>query len=86
MFNLIEKYINKMTLEDVNNFALSKNVHLSDKELIFIYGFIKKNYKEVLSNPSMLDIDRYKNNFSEENFPKVKKVILEYYSKYKNYL
>ncbi len=86
MFNLIEKYINKMTLEDVNNFALSKNINLSDKELIFTYGFIKKNYKEVLANPSMLNIDRYKNNFSEENFPKVKKLILEYYSKYKSYL
>ena len=86
MYNLIEKYINKMTLEDVNNFALSKNITLSDSEIMFVYGFIKKNYQMILSNPNNLDIDRYKNHFSEENFPKVKKLILEYYSKYKNYL
>ena len=53
---------------------------------LFVYGFIKKNYQMILSNPNNLDIDRYKNHFSEENFPKVKKLILEYYSKYKNYL
>ena len=75
-----------MTIEDINSFALSKNINLNDKETIFIYGFIKKNYKEILANPSMLNIDRYKNYFSDENFPKVKKLILEYYSKYKNYL
>ena len=66
MYNLIEKYINKMTLDDVKNFALSKNINLNDEEIMFVYGFIKKNYQMVLSNPNLLDIDHYKNHFSEE--------------------
>ena len=86
MYNIIEKYIKNMTIEDVNKFALSKGINLNEKELMFTYGFIKKNYSYVLSNPNLLDIDRYKNNFTEENFPKVKKLIMEYYSKYKDYL
>ena len=40
MFNIVERYIQKMTKEDVNNFALSKNITLSSEELDFTYEFI----------------------------------------------
>lgn len=82
MFNIIDKYMNNLTREKVNDFALSKNVCLSEEELTFTYEFVKKNYREMLKNPSLFDIDRYKNRFSEENFHKIKKVYTEYLSKY----
>ena len=37
MFNIIERYIIKMTKEDINNFALSKDIHLSADELNYTY-------------------------------------------------
>ena len=40
MFNLIERYINRMTKEDINNFAISKDIHLSNEELDFTYDFV----------------------------------------------
>lgn len=86
MFNLIEKYMNKMTVNDVNNFAISKGVNLSNEELQFTYEFIKKNYKTILGNPSLLNLDLYKNKFSSENFEKVKKILNEYYTKYQRFL
>ena len=86
MLNIIEKYINSMNIEDVNKFALSPNIHLSEEELSFTYNFIKKNYKDFFNNPNVFDIDRYKNNYSNENFIKVKNVFIEYLSKYKKYL
>lgn len=86
MFNLIEKYINKMTIDEVNNFAISKSVNLSNEELQFTYDFIKKNYKEILGNPSLLNLDLYRNKFSPENFEKVKKILNEYYTKYQRFL
>ena len=86
MFNFIERYINNMTKDDVNKFALSKNIELSENELSFTYEFIKKNYKNMLGNPKLFDIERYKNNYSKENFSKITKVYQEYFQRYSNYL
>ena len=57
MYNIIERYIKNLSKEQVNNFALKNNVNLSGLELDFLYVFIKKNYKEVLANPSLLNLD-----------------------------
>ena len=86
MFNIIERYIGKMTKDDIRNFAVSKNIELSDNELNFTYDFVKKNYKNVLSNPRLFKLERYKNNYTEENFAKISKVWNEYYQRYSNYL
>ncbi len=86
MFNLIERYLNNLTIQDLNNLAITKEIYLSDKELSFSYDFIKKNWKTILSNHGVFDIDKYKNNYSEENFIKIKKLIKEYSIKYNNYL
>ena len=75
-----------MTIDDVSNFAISKNINLSEQELTFTYNFIKKNYKEFFKNPKMFDIERYKNSYTKENFSKITKVYNEYLSKYSNYL
>ena len=86
MFNIIERYINKMTKEDINNFAKSKNINLSIQELDFTYDFVKKNYKNFFQNPKVFNIDRYKDHYTEENFSKITKVYQEYMQKYANYL
>lgn len=86
MFNIIERYIMKMTKEDVNNFAISKNIYLSEDELSFTYEFIKKNYKNFLGNPKLFNLERYQNYYSKENFSKITKVYQEYTKKYANYL
>ena len=86
MYNLISRYINKMSKEDINKFALNKNINLSDDELDFTYVFIKKNWDQILSNPNSLNLDRYKSKYSSENFNKIKILFAEYYSKYHKYL
>ena len=86
MFNIIERYMNKLSMEDVNNFAIKNNVLLNNEELNFTYQFIKKNWQQILANPSVLNLDRYKDHYSEENLTKIKKLFKEYSIKYKNYL
>ena len=81
---LIDRFMNNLSKEKVAEFATSKNINLSDTELDFTYQFIKKNYKTILSNPSLLNMDIYKNRFSSENFIKINKLIDEYYTKYHN--
>ena len=75
---MVDKFMQNLTAEQVDNFAKSS------EELSFTYTFVKKNYKEILKNPSLFDIDRYQNKFSEDNFKKIKKVYIEYLSKYKS--
>ena len=86
MFNLIERYMKRITKEEVNNFALSKNINLNEDELDFTYSFIKKNWDKILSNPNLLNLERYKSIYSNENFTKIKELVKEYYSKYHRFL
>lgn len=86
MFNIIERFMNKLTIDDVNNFAQKNEVFLSNEELEFTYAFVKKNWQTVLASPNSLNIERYQNMYSPENFEKIKKLIREYSIKYKNYL
>lgn len=75
-----------MTIEDVKNFALKKGANLSDNELSFTYNFIKNNYQNILKNPRLLDLERYKDKYSKENYEKIQKVFQEYSQKYSRYL
>ena len=86
MYNMIDKYMQNITKDDVDKFAKSKNVFLDNDELTFTYDFVKKNYKEMLKNPSLFKIDRYKNKYKGNNFEKIKKVYIEYFSKYQRFL
>lgn len=86
MYNLIEKYIKNMTIDDVKNFALKKGANLSENELIFTFNFIKSNYQNILKNPSLLDLERYKDKYTKENYEKIVKVFNEYNQKYSHYL
>ena len=47
MFVLIERYINNMDINDVNNFAINKGIGLSNEELDFTYHFIKQKMMEL---------------------------------------
>ena len=86
MFVLIERYINNMSIHDLNNIAISKGIGLSKVELEFSYEFIKKNWMNVLSNKGLFDIDKYKSKYSEENFNKIKILYKELLLKYGMYL
>ena len=86
MYNLISRYMSNLSKEEVNNFAIKKNVNLSNEELDFIYIFIKKNWEQVIKNPKLLNLERYQNRFTPENFIKIKKLFTEYSSKYQAFL
>lgn len=86
MYNIISRYMNNLTKENVLEFAISKNVNLSPEELDFTYAFIKKNWEQVIKNPKLLKLERYKDHFTEENFIKINKLFLEYSAKYQAFL
>ncbi len=82
MYNLVKRYMENLTREEVQNFAIKNNVILSEEELAFTYDFVKKNWEMIFRNPNLLNLNRYKDRFSEENFTKIQKLIQFYYQKY----
>lgn len=77
--------MNNLTIEQINNFAQKKNVNLNSQELEFTYNFVKKNWHSVLGNPNLLNLDRYQEIYSKENFEKIKQIFNEYSQKYKRF-
>ena len=78
MINMVEPYINNLTKNDINNFALNNNIKLNNNELDFIYNFIKTRYKDILNNPNNFNLVKYKSNFSNENFIKINAIVNRY--------
>jgi len=86
MFQLIKNYVSTLTKEKTRDFALSKGIDLNDEELDFVYRFIKKNYEALYANPN-IDLSKFKDKFSEENYQKIMtfvKVTKEKYARYLN--
>ena len=47
---IIKKYINILTKEDIKRYALKENIEVTNEEITIIYNFIKTNYQEILNN------------------------------------
>lgn len=86
MYYLIKNYLQNIQKDDINNFALKKSINLTEEELEFTYNFIKKNYDEILKNPTLFNIDLYKDKYNPTTFEQIKKVYIEYLSKYQRFL
>ncbi len=82
MYNLVKRYMENLSVDQVNDFAQKNNVFLSESELNFTYTFVKKNWEMIFRNPNLLRLERYKEQFSEENFQKIQKLLIMYYQKY----
>ena len=86
MFILIKRYIENMSIHDLNNLAITKGIGLSNEELEFSYNFINKNWENIINNKGVFDIDKYKDKFSEINFNKIKMLYKDMLLKYGRYL
>lgn len=83
---LIKNYINKLTVNDVNNLAISHNINLNQQELDFIYNKIKNNYETLLYGNNELIFNELKNKVSNDNYQKIKNLFNEYKYKYQSLL
>ncbi len=81
----IKRYIDKMTIQDVINFANSSNIVLTQEQLIYVYNLIKNNWRQILNNDDSI-LDKLKKEFNSETSKKIEKLYYEYKAKYQNYL
>ena len=78
--NLIDKYINYLTVDHIKKYALSKSIFITNEESIIIHSFILNNYKELLSNDKT--IYSLKPYLRSELFTQVLKEYIENKTKY----
>lgn len=86
MNNIIARYMQNLRKDEVDAFAKKNQVFLNSQELDFTYQYVKSNWQEILKNPYQLNLERYKSNFTEENYQKIQKLIPLYIQKYAKFL
>lgn len=79
---IIQKYINKMTKQDVYLYALKKGLTLNDNEVDKTYNYIKNHYKEYFSGKLTKEqiLNDAQEVFTKENFQK----FTSFYNEYKD--
>ena len=85
MKNLIKNYIDKLSTNDLKEFALKNNINLTDNEFEYLLNLAKENFEDILVNEDKY-LNLVKNNINEKEFDKIKKLFIYYKNRYKGYL
>lgn len=83
---LIKHYVDKITINDVYNFAIKENVKLNDYEANIIYSYIKNDWKEIIFNDYKPILEKVKPKLNTETYLKIEELIIKFKNKYKSYL
>ncbi len=79
---LISEYINRMTLDDVNNFAIKNGVILKENEVKLIYNHIKSNWRTIVfGNPRGI-LDDLKNKLDNTSYQKIETLYIYFKNRY----
>ena len=76
----IEKYINKLTKQDIINYINNQKINLEKKEIDIIYYYIKNKYKSFLNGHQKEILEELKQKVT----PTTYKIIENYYNQYQN--
>lgn len=86
MNSLIGQYVNKLTIDNINEFALKHNITLNNEEANILLNIAKNHYRELLDGNDEKVKEYLNANLSNENYEKVTNLYNEYKEKYQNYL
>lgn len=79
---LISEYVNKMSLDDVNNFALKNGIILKDTEIKLIYDHIKNNWRTIVfGNPRGI-LDDLKEKLDSTSYQKIESLYVYFKNLY----
>lgn len=83
---LIQKHIQKLTIQDIYNFAYKNGISLTEKEANFIYNQIKENWEELIFHDHMPILIKAKDSLEKGTYDKALELISFFKNKYKAYL
>lgn len=83
---LIKNYIDKLSIEDLEKFANSKSILLTNSELNYVYSTIKDNWETIIyGNPTNI-FNEAKENLNTHSYNKIIDLYNLYKIKYQNFL
>ena len=82
---IIKRYVDKLSIQDIDNFAKSNNILLDNEEINYIYNFVKNNWQNILNDNDLI-ITEIREKFSGNKANDMEKLYFEYKNKYKNFL
>ncbi len=83
---LIGKYIENISITNINQFAQKNNIFLTENEQNIFLDIIKNHYQEILTGNDGKYIAYLKANLNKDTFTKVISLYNLYKEKYQNYL
>ncbi len=85
MKNLIKNYVDKLTIDNLREFAIKNDINLNQNELEYLLNLVQNNFEDILINEDKY-LNLVQNNINSEEFIKVKELFLYYKNRYKGYL
>lgn len=78
---IVRKYINKLTKNDLEKFAKKNGIAYTNEELNIVYNFIVANYNELL-NENIRVFERIKDKISPDLYKTLLNLYIEYKQRY----
>lgn len=85
MKSLIKNYMDLLTIEKLNEFAIKNDIHLNSTELEFIFNMVKQNWQDILKDETKY-LNELQKNINPTDFNKIKNLVIYYKNRYKGYL
>lgn len=85
MKSLIKNYIDLLSIEKIEQFALKNNINLTNYELEFLLNLVKTNYENIIKNDEKY-LKEIESNISSSESKKIIELYVKYKKKYKGYL
>jgi hypothetical protein len=74
---LLQIYIERLTKNDINDFAITQGISLNNEELDVIYDYLKKHWRTFYyGNPKSL-LEELRNKLSEEAYCKIEALYMQ---------
>ena len=85
MKSLIKNYIDLLSTQKLEEYALKNNIKLTKNEVEYLLNLVKNNYEDIIKNDEKY-IREIENNISNSESKKIIELYLKYKNKYKGYL
>ena len=82
---LINEYVNRMTIDDVNKFALQNGIILKDDELNLIFTYIKNDWRTIVFGNPRTILDDLKNKLDSISYSKIENLYFFFKNRYSNF-
>ncbi|MEG2322154.1 MAG: hypothetical protein RSB71_01515 [Bacilli bacterium] len=79
---LISEYVNRLTLNDVNTFALNNGIGLDNNELNLIYNYIKTDWHTIVYGNPRFILDDLKSKLDYTSYQKIESLYVYFKNRY----